>query len=110
MNRMPAISSEVPIGKRINGDEMLSFMPTTGGRLAHLVPKSGSAHLTARGRAFPQTLSGGSPENGSPAPPVAAQHTDSRSRCERKAAVCSFDLRPIDAAFGHGAPIKSTLA
>lgn len=27
MNRTPAISSEVPIGKRIKGAEMLSFMP-----------------------------------------------------------------------------------
>ena len=40
---MPAIKSEVPIGYRINGDEMLSFMPTTGEGLAHLVPKAGSA-------------------------------------------------------------------
>src|ERR1700755_1392204 len=42
---MPAINSEVPIGYRINGDEMLSFMPTTGEGLAHLVPKAGSALL-----------------------------------------------------------------
>jgi len=27
MNRIPAINSDVPIGKRIKGDEMLSFMP-----------------------------------------------------------------------------------
>ena len=37
MNRMPAISNEVPIGKRIKGAEMLSiltrtrFIPTTFG-------------------------------------------------------------------------------
>jgi hypothetical protein len=54
MNRMPAIKSEVPIGYRINGDEMLSFMPTTGEGLAHLVPKAGSTLVTSRGSAFPQ--------------------------------------------------------
>jgi hypothetical protein len=51
---MPAIKSEVPIGYRINGDEMLSIIPTTGESLAHLVPIAGSAFLTVRGRAFPQ--------------------------------------------------------
>src|ERR1700749_2124848 len=54
---MPAISNEVPTGYRINGDEMLSFMPTHRRRLAHLVPTGGTA-LLGRGRAFPHFQSG----------------------------------------------------
>src|SRR6476646_8572224 len=37
---MPAISSDVPIGYRMNGEEMLSCMPETIGRPAHLLLKA----------------------------------------------------------------------
>lgn len=38
MNRMPAISNDVPIGKRIKGDEMLSIMLGTARREPHERP------------------------------------------------------------------------
>src|SRR5690348_13358581 len=49
MNRIPAIKSDVPIGKRINGDEMLSFMarPLGGWRTF------AGARTCERWRAFP---------------------------------------------------------
>jgi hypothetical protein len=102
---MPAIKSEVPIGYRINGDEMLSFMPTTGEGLAHLVPKAGSAFLTARGRAFPQIFQADVRETESSAACWRAAYRF-RESLRRERAACSFDLRPIDIASGGGVPIQ----
>src|ERR1700759_390409 len=104
-NRIPAINSEVPIGYRINGDEMLSFMPTTGEGLAHLVPKAGSALVTARGRAFPQIFQAVVRRTGPGAARWRAAYRFPDS-LRRERAACSFDLRPIDAAFGGGASIR----
>src|SRR5262249_40234065 len=97
MNRTPAINSEVPIGYRINGDEMLSFMPTTGEGLAHLVPKAGSA-LMARGCAFPQIFQADVRRMESGAARWRAAYRFPESLGTERAA-CSFDLRPIDTAF-----------
>src|ERR1700748_1121195 len=83
-NRIPAISSEVPIGYRINGDEMLSFMPTTGEGLAHLVPKAGSALLMARGGAFPHVGRQSAGLLTNPGRPFETQHTRSDRPRERK--------------------------
>src|ERR1700761_3810359 len=98
---MPAINSEVPIGNRINGDEMLSFMPTTGEGLAHLVPKAGSALLTARGRAFPHPSGNPRGSRSESGPPVwdAAYLLGPVTRTETPAN--PFNLCPIDRCMGR---------
>ena len=53
MNRIPAISSEVPIGKRMNGEEMLSFMPRSGAGWRIFSRKPEPARWRGHGCAFP---------------------------------------------------------
>jgi hypothetical protein len=70
---MPAINSDVPIGYRMNGDEMLSFMPSSRQQLAHLFPSAGSrARKPKHGRAFSSPWSGASPQQ---RPPFEAEHS-----------------------------------
>jgi hypothetical protein len=86
MNRMPAISNEVPIGKRIKGAEMLSI----------IFPKARSRARSAR-TCVSSTVPGGSPEGEVRDRFVGRQHTDPGAACElkRRCHHSTFVLSPV---------------
>jgi len=92
MNRMPAISNEVPIGKRIKGAEMLSI----------IFPKAGS-HARAHEGAFPQPCPAVRPRMKSETACWPAAYR-SRGGLRTETPVSSFNLRPIAGSIRSGTP------
>src|SRR5438105_14281590 len=85
---MPAINSEVPIGYRMKGEEMLSFMRQirrmAGASFPERRESSPGRQARARMCEFPRRKSGGSLASQESRPPVDYQHNRSRSWREPK--------------------------